>query len=36
MELENKNVAPMAEFDWDAYANGEIMSKEESNEVRFF
>ena len=32
MELENKNVAPMAEFDWDAYANGEIMSKEEKEQ----
>ena len=32
MELENKNVAPMAAFDWDAYANGEIMSKEEKEQ----
>lgn len=32
MELENKNVAPMAEFDWDAYVNGEIMSKEEKEQ----
>lgn len=32
MELENKNVAPMADFDWDAYANGEIMSKDEKEQ----
>lgn len=32
MELENKNVAPVADFDWDAYANGEIMSKDEKEQ----
>ena len=32
MELENKNVTPAADFDWDAYANGEIMSKEEKEQ----